>query len=67
MSEEPERIVLDELVVTSRIPKLTPDPNAELAHHVLASHAFLHTMTRSIARILAQDSLLAIVTVEVSL
>lgn len=46
MSEESERVVHDELILSFRVPKWIPDPEAESARSILASPWFLGSIAR---------------------
>ena len=66
MHNDPDRVVLDQLVITFTIPKSLPDPDAEAARRMLESNPFLSAVSAAIERLLSDSPTLSAVAVELS-
>ena len=66
MTDDTDRVVLDQLVVTFRVPKSLPDADTEVARRNVARSTFHTRMANAIGRLLARWPATAAVTVDVS-
>ena len=66
MPDDTDRVVLDQLVVTFRVPRSLPDADAEAARRDVARSTFLKRMANAIGRLLARRPATAAVTVDLS-
>ena len=62
----PKTVVIDELIVTVRVPADLPDPAADAVRQTLAGDAFLRALRRAVRRVVRTDPALAAVRVSVS-
>ena len=66
MIDDPDRVVLDQLAVTFRVPRSLSDIDAKVARRNIARSTFHTRMANAIARLLARRPATAAVTVDVS-